>query len=55
MALRAGRLSMFRAEAAPRKFELFPLDLEELQQQLVRSRPNGADIEQIKEELTTST
>jgi len=42
----------FIAEAARRKFELFPLDIDELKQELAHlGTRNGGDIAQIKEEL----
>jgi hypothetical protein len=41
----------FIEEAARRKFELFPVDIDELKQELARPRPGGGNIEQIKEEL----
>ena len=41
----------FLEEAARRKVELFPLDIEELKEELARPRPGGGNIEPIKEEL----
>jgi hypothetical protein len=41
----------FIEEAARRKFELFPVDLGELKEELARPRPVRADVEKIKEEL----
>jgi hypothetical protein len=41
----------FIDEAARRKFELFPVDIDELKQELARPRPGGGNIEPIKEEL----
>jgi predicted HTH domain antitoxin len=41
----------FMEEAARRKFELFPVDIEELKHELERPLPMGVDVETIKEEL----